>query len=150
MHVWTSLTKCGSAGGAQLSWESCEAAVVGLIAGSPLAALKAGVWSDAARRAFPPLQEMQQKEADALRPLLQSMSPAQVLLSAQLSCRLCKLALTAMKHAGADTLQRGVDPCPGVHRLQGLVPVLAAVIHTAVRHCVEALILALGVHRSRW
>ena len=51
---------------------------MGLIAGSPLAALKAGVWSDAARRAFPPLQEMQQKEADALRPLLQSMSPAQV------------------------------------------------------------------------
>lgn len=73
-------------GGAHLSWESCEAAVVGLIAGSPLAALKAGVWSDAARRAFPPLQEMQQKEADALRPLLQSMSPAQVLAGPGHAC----------------------------------------------------------------
>ena len=51
---------------------------MGLIAGSPLAALKAGVWSDAARTAYPALQDMQQKEADALKPLLHSMSVAQV------------------------------------------------------------------------
>jgi hypothetical protein len=53
-------------------------AAVGLIASIPLAVLKVGVWSNSARGAFPALKDMQQREADVLRPLLERMSPFQV------------------------------------------------------------------------
>ena len=65
-------------GGAHLSLESCQAAGLGLLASLPLAALKAATWTDAARRSFPALQDMQEREADVLKPLLERMSATQV------------------------------------------------------------------------
>jgi len=58
--------------------ESCEAAALGLLASLPLAALKAITWTEGARRAFPALQDMQEREANVLRPLLEKMSATQV------------------------------------------------------------------------
>ncbi|CAL8464857.1 g4392 [Coccomyxa elongata] len=65
-------------GGAHLSLESCQAAGLGLLASLPLAALKAATWTDGARRSFPALQDMQEREADVLKPLLERMSATQV------------------------------------------------------------------------
>lgn len=57
---------------------SCEAAALGLLASLPLAALKAITWTEGARHAFPALQDMQEREANVLKPLLEKMSATQV------------------------------------------------------------------------
>ena len=73
---------CGldPAGGASLSLNTLRAAAIGGAAAVPLVALKAALWSDAARKALPFLEEMQQRQIEEFEPILYRLTPAQTLL----------------------------------------------------------------------
>ena len=51
---------------------------MGLLTGAPIAALYAALWTPAARRAFPALEDMHKAECDPLDALFEGMTPAQV------------------------------------------------------------------------
>ena len=72
--------KYPEAGGAHLSLRSVGAAVLGLLAGAPMAALNAALWTPEARKRFPALEDMHKAECDPLDALFEGMTPAQVCL----------------------------------------------------------------------
>ncbi|EFN54080.1 hypothetical protein CHLNCDRAFT_136198 [Chlorella variabilis] len=71
---------CGldPAGGASLSADSLRAAAVGGAAAAPLVALKALLWSEAARREMPFLEDIHKAQVvDAFKPMLSNLNGAQ-------------------------------------------------------------------------
>ena len=64
---------------------------MGLLTGAPIAALYAALWTPAARRAFPALEDMHKAECDPLDALFEGMTPAQVCfpLPTCVSCFYC-------------------------------------------------------------
>lgn len=67
-------------GGASLSLDTLRAAAVGAAAATPLVALKALLWSDAARAQLPWLEEVQGQQVEEFQPLLHQLNAAQCLV----------------------------------------------------------------------